>query len=225
MWLHVTTLFRIDPSGRLRSVNEPGGGTAPRFFLGRTPDGNVWAVRHDLDEDLVQRLTSVCEAEPPGVDADLAPDATLPYLDVLAADQPVEKIWTGPAYRFPSLVPEPSGTVAVTSENASVLTPYLEAWIPDAAVGVPMCAAVEDGKAVSVCCSVRVGAGAHEAGVETHPEFRQRGHGVRAVAAWATAAVSSGSLPLYSTSWENEASQGVARKLGLVQFGSDFHAT
>ncbi|MDQ3856704.1 MAG: GNAT family N-acetyltransferase, partial [Chloroflexota bacterium] len=30
-----------------------------------------------------------------------------------------------------------------------------------------------------------------------------------------------GKVPLYSTSWDNSASQAVARKLGLVQYATD----
>jgi hypothetical protein len=32
-------------------------------------------------------------------------------------------------------------------------------------------------------------------------------------------------VPLYSTSWENVVSRGLARKLGLEQFGVDLHIT
>jgi len=31
--------------------------------------------------------------------------------------------------------------------------------------------------------------------------------------------------PVYSTSWENAASQAVARKLGLTMYAADFHIT
>jgi hypothetical protein len=34
-----------------------------------------------------------------------------------------------------------------------------------------------------------------------------------------------GRTPLYSTSWENEASLALAKKLGLPQYGVDLHIT
>ncbi|HVG44817.1 MAG TPA: GNAT family N-acetyltransferase [Longimicrobium sp.] len=86
-------------------------------------------------------------------------------------------------------------------------------------------AVVEDGRAVAVCSSVRITDAAREAGVETAPGFRGRGHAARAVAAWAVAVRRMGAIPLYSTSWSNAASQGVARKLGLRMFGADLHIT
>jgi len=72
---------------------------------------------------------------------------------------------------------------------------------------------------------VRITPEAHEAGVESLPEFRGRGYATDVVAAWALLVKSLGALPLYSTSWENTASQAVATKLQLVQYGGDFHIT
>jgi predicted GNAT family acetyltransferase len=72
---------------------------------------------------------------------------------------------------------------------------------------------------------VRITPAACEAGVETAPGFRGHGHAARVVAAWALAVRDAGQIPLYSTSWQNTASQAVARKLGLRQFGADLHIT
>lgn len=87
----------------------------------------------------------------------------------------------------------------------------------------PFIAVVEDGRVVSVCRSVRITPAAHEAGVETLPEFRGKGYARDVVAGWVHAVRSLGSIPLYSTSWENTASQAVARKLQVVPYGADFH--
>ena len=78
---------------------------------------------------------------------------------------------------------------------------------------------------VAVCFSSRNGADAAEAGLETLAPFRGRGYAAAAVAAWAAAVRASGRLPLYSTGWDNLASQGVVRTLGLVPYGADLSLT
>jgi RimJ/RimL family protein N-acetyltransferase len=75
------------------------------------------------------------------------------------------------------------------------------------------------GEVVAVCHSARLGPAAAEAGVETAEEFRQRGYAAAATAAWVRAVRASGRDAFYSTDWENVASQGVARKLGLQLLG------
>ena len=87
----------------------------------------------------------------------------------------------------------------------------------------PFLVIIEENKAVSVCRSVRITSQAHEAGVETLPGFRGKGYAADVVAEWASFVRSRGALPLYSTSWDNIASQAVARKLQLVSYGEDFH--
>ncbi|MXY71814.1 MAG: GNAT family N-acetyltransferase, partial [Dehalococcoidia bacterium] len=77
----------------------------------------------------------------------------------------------------------------------------------------------------SVCGSVRITPEAHEAGVETSANARGRGFAVAVVAAWAQAVRALGAEPLYSTSWDNAASQAVASKLGLIPYASTFHMT
>jgi predicted GNAT family acetyltransferase len=62
-----------------------------------------------------------------------------------------------------------------------------------------------------------------EGGVETLPSHRGRGLAAEVVAAWAAAVRADGRIPLYSTSFGNRASQAVARKPGLIRYGTDLH--
>jgi predicted GNAT family acetyltransferase len=99
----------------------------------------------------------------------------------------------------------------------------LPEWIPDVPYQQPFVAVIVDGQAVAVCASVRITDAAHEAGVETLAAHRRKGYAVAVVSAWASAVEKMGALPLYSTSVENVASQSVAARLGLSQYGADFH--
>lgn len=223
---HVHALFTRDDKGRLLRVNEPDGDEAPRFFLGRTSAGNVWRFSFELPESLTERLESVCQREPV-VDAIREEPAGLSeYLSLLETHAPVKKVSSGPAYFFPSeFAPPSTKAVFVTNNNVDVLRPGLEDWIPDVPCRQPFLAILNEGHAVSVCCSVRITAEAHEVGVETLNHFRGRGCASDVVNQWATEVLKMGVMPLYSTSWQNVASQGVARRLGLVQYGTDFQVS
>jgi predicted GNAT family acetyltransferase len=87
----------------------------------------------------------------------------------------------------------------------------------------PFVALVEKNRVVSVCRSVRITPEAHEAGVETLPDFRGNGYAKDVVTEWARIVRAAGAIPLYSTAWENNASQAVARKLRLKCYGTDFN--
>lgn len=224
MRIHVETLFTLDGRGRLLRVNEQNGKPAPRFFLGRTAELNDWWFRHDLEPELTQSLEAVCRADTSDTSA-RPPHGSAKYEALLSRAAPVERTWAGPAYRFPDRVSGEGDAVPITNQNADVLRAYFQGWLDDPVLLQPMFGVVLSGDAVSLCASVRISAGAHEAGVETARDFRGRGYGSRAVAAWAAAVRGLDRISLYSTSWENQASQGLARRLGLVQFGSDLHIT
>jgi GNAT superfamily N-acetyltransferase len=198
MRLHVEALFTHDAEGHLVGVNEPSGALAPRFFIGITDDGVVCRFRYDLGAELRNEL---------------------------ARFAPVKKTETGPAFGFPLGLPATADTVLVTEENAHILDPFLREWIPDVPLCRPMIVLAIDGRAVAICCSVRRTNMAHEAGVETAAPYRGHGYAGQVVAAWARAVRDRGRVPLYSTSWTNEASRAVARKLALIHFGSDLHIT
>jgi len=224
MSIQIDALFRQDANSRLLSTNEPDRETsAPHIFLGRTKDGNLWRFRADLPESLIEKLESLCSDEPVEAEPQKQPRHLQKYIRILETHAPVLKQEMGPAYRFARNFQPSRSAIVITETEAEKLRGGFEDLIDELPLYQPFLAVMSDDKAVSVCRSVRITAAAHEAGVETLPEFRRQGYAAAVVAAWATVVRSMGAIPLYSTSWENTASQAVARKLGLVQYGVDFH--
>ncbi len=222
--IQVEALFTHDPDGRIRSTNEPGGGLAPRFFFGRTREGNLWRLRYDLPEHTVRRLEELAAGEPVHDDLRAEPRNLAAFQEVLREDGEIQSVYFGPAYRFPEELPIPITVTRITRSNLHLLRRLgwdLEAFAQEFEGRAPIVAMLEDGAAVSLCFCARLTERAAEAGVETLEEYRGRGYAPAVAAAWAHAIRATGRIPLYSTSWANLASQAVARKLGLVQYGSD----
>jgi len=226
MAIHVQALFIHDADSRLLVVNEPGGGgPAPRLFLGRTRTGNLWRFRADLPASLIEELEALCADEPAGAEISAAPHHIEEYVRLLDKHAPLRKLYMGPAYHFTEY-PEPSRPLqAIAETDAEMLSGGFEKLIAELPAWQPFLGFVEDGRAVSVCRSVRITPAAHEAGVETLPDYRGKGYARDVVAGWARAVRSLGATPLYGTSWENTASQAVAKKLRLAPYGVDFHVT
>ena len=226
MEIQARALFTHDERARLVRVNEPGGGgPAPRLFVGLTREGNLWRFRADLPTELVEELEALCAAEPAGAELGGMPRNTEAYVRLLEAHAPVRGTEAGPAYHFDEYVEPSSPPLSVTEANAELLRGGFEEFVEELPAFQPFVAIVEDGRAVSVCRSVRITRAAHEAGVETLPDYRGRGFATDVTAGWARLVRSEGALPLYSTSWENKASQAVAKRLRLKLYGIDFHIT
>ena len=221
--LQAETLFVHDEAQRLLYVNEPERPEAPRFFLGRTKKGHICRFRHDVPDTVVGQLEAYALREPKELDE--KPVYLEAYKDILRQHGPVQKVWSGPAYRFPEVPHESSGVVRITEANADLLDEHFAEWKADLEACQPCVAVVQGSCAVSLCCSSRTSAHAAEAGLETAPTFRGQGYAVKVVSGWAAAVREQGRMPLYSTSWDNGASQAVARKLGLILYATDFHVT
>jgi hypothetical protein len=219
--LHVEALFTRDPRGRIAFVNEPGGDRAPRFYFARSTTGNVWRCRDDLAADVVQALEQVASAEPVHDDLRAAPRNVDGFLAALRIDRDRAAIDSGPAYRFPEQIAPVAATRITRSgvHRLKRLSWDLEETQRSFEAREPFLAVLEDGAAVALCHSARLTAQAAEAGLQTLAEYRRRGHASAVTAAWALAIRATARIPLYSTSWGNVASQGVARRLGLVQYG------
>jgi hypothetical protein len=221
MKLHINTLFRCNSDGRLLQTNESGDWPAPRFYMGRTQKGNVWRFRHDLPADITREVGRLCRLEPIAADLAHPPRHYEAIRSVLREHAPIGSEYRGPAFAVPSGIPVSANTTLISSTNAALLQegfPWLLKQVAESS-NAPLAVAVTDGMAVSACFCSRIPGLATEAGVETLAVFRGQGHATAAVAGWAEEVWRRECIPLYSTSWDNLASQSVARKLGMVRYG------
>jgi predicted GNAT family acetyltransferase len=220
--LQAQALFVHDEDGRIVRINEPQGAAAPRFFLGRTREGNIWRLRADLPSRLARELEAIAAKEPVATDLQAAPVFYERYCDLLTAHKEIHSIYAGPAYVFPTEIAPPEKVVRISASNSVLLQRgFGAAAAEEFEARSPCVVVVEEGMAVCICFSSRITPRVAEAGVETLEPYRRRGYAARAVAGWALAVRERGRLPLYSTSWENTASQAVAGKLGLRLYGVD----
>lgn len=219
-------LFTRDAVGRLVATRDPVPATAPRVFLGRSAERNVWAVRGDVDAATCEALLRACREEPlaDALHAGAAPVCRARVRALLAAAAPVEVEWRGPAFVLPGQLPRDARARVVSRDEASVWRgafPWLE---EDFEALSPVVIAFDGGAPAALCHSPRgCTASAAEAGVETLAAFRGRGLATAAVACWGRAVQGSGRAALYSTSWENAASLGVAKRLSARLYGEDWH--
>lgn len=222
--LHLEALFVHDASGRLLRINEPDpADPAPRFFLMRTQVGNLWRTRYDLPPELAARLEQLAAQEPFDVDLEQLPHFANDYADILRQHAPLVRKSAGPAFFLRELAP-PRDAAAITQQNIHLLQAHFS-WLSTLEDYAPVSAVIVDGAAVTICFSSRIAPQVCEAGVYTEAAYRGHGYATDAVRGWAGAVRASGRLPLYSTSWENFASQSIAGKLGAVQYAVEFSIT
>ena len=224
MDVEIDALFTHDAVGRIVADNEPDGDPAPRFFLGRTREGNRWRVRHDVPAVTARALDALAAAEPVPHDLTPPPVRLDAMLDVLRTDDAPTVGHHGPAYRFPVEIgtPELPGVTRITRDTLHLLhrmIPDLTRLDRDFDHVEPWLAMVVESAAVATCYSCRLSNRAAVARVDTLEGYRGQGYATAVVAAWAWAVRESGRIPSYGTSWDNAASQAVARKLGLVLYG------
>lgn len=227
MEIQVEVLFTQDENGCLQRINEPAGDAtpAPRFFFGYTNEGSICRFRQDLPDNIVTQLKEVAAAELMLMNSQKIPRNHRQFKNILQNHAPIEQVWVGPAYRFPEQIAPPTNVVRLSRASAGLLKGDFTEMVSELNSSQPYLAVIEDSQAVSVCRSVRSSSRAHEAGVDTLVGYRRRGYATSVVAAWALAVRALNRVPLYSTSWDNVASQRVAQGLGLVQYGVDYHVT
>jgi RimJ/RimL family protein N-acetyltransferase len=219
--LKIEALYRLNADGRILGSNEPEAQPAPRLFVGHTRLGNRWRFGRHVSDELVAELERVLQPAPITADLTEAAIPLQPLRELLQTGEELPTFSSGPTWRFPDEIRQTAEVTLITADNVGLLLPFFPWAAEELSFRLPCAAVVEDGVAVSICCSSRNTAKAAEAGVDTIEQYRGRGHATAVTAAWARAVRASGRIPFYSTWWENAASRGVARKLGLIQFSVD----
>ena len=219
------TLFTCRPSVnklkdshyRFSSTAEPNGRPAALFMLIRGTSEVVWGVRDDVSAEIGDQLDRLARDEPPLSDFEAPPIHAAEYLALVGG-----QVSSGPAFGFPDQIAQPADVALI--DRLDLLERNFRGWTADEIpFRTPIVAVMHDGFPVSVCfCATWNTETVIEAGVETAPDFRQRGYAARVTAAWARAIRASGRTPLYSTNCTNTGSRGVARKLGLIQYAADW---
>lgn len=224
MRLRLDVLYTYDERGRLLLSNEPIESArvpGPDLALGIANGRRVMRASKNLPDDCVDRLGAI----PAGL---LLESGSQAYFEALERELEPLGDWSrsgGPAYRFPEIPEFSAEAIEITEETRSVLQGHT-AWFSDEYnLWGRAFAIVRNGVAVSTCFSSRQNDRSSEAGLWTVPDFRGQGFASLVVKSWAAAVYESGHTPFYSTSWENFASQAVARKLGLIPIGEDVSYT
>ena len=209
----VRAMFPHDHDGRLT-------GASPLLHIVRTDYAVVCRCHGALPDAIVAQVRARASA-PRGRPGEWAAEYAR-YLSVTQSFASATAVRSGPLYGFPNELGETMGCVEINSTNLDLLRGSLNEWVEDAQQGSVMAAAIVDGRAASVCASVRATPTVHCAGVETAPAYRGRALAQRAVAAWAVLVRRNGAEPYYATTFDNTASQRVAQRLGLRPIGSEF---
>ncbi|MFD2445948.1 GNAT family N-acetyltransferase [Bacillus sp. CGMCC 1.16607] len=216
MEYHVNVLFKHDSKNQMTVINEPPFDVAPSIFIGGTRQGNIIRYSNMLNTRLIEKAERLI-AENPG-------DYLGEVINILSTDGRINDLSIGPAYVFPNVRNRfCSKVIQVTNENKELLKPHFPYTFEEFEYKQPCFVVIEDHIPVSLCCSARQTSKAAEASVYTHEDYRGKGYGIEVSNAWAQEVQKQGRTALYSTSWDNFSSQSVARKLQLIQYGTDIH--
>ncbi len=219
--LHLENICDFDELGRLTVERTGGSGRpSPRFRLVLAAAAHRWFCRADIEDALAEELNALAAREPVTGTIPAWPQHREAYRDLLGASEDDE--YGGPAFVLPER-PLPDGRAMELGEaDRPLLKRHMGGWARDFEASRPFGAVVEGGAVVSACGNARRLSAAVEAGVETVEAHRGRGYARAATAVWASAIRREGMVPLYSTSWDNVASQRIAASLGAVQYAVDY---
>lgn len=218
LWLarHASVLFEFNVQRRITRINESDPETAaPLVFVALGFTSNLALFRDDVPEQIALEITAELGTLPAWNGTRTDPAAFDPIRSIVENwRQDIEESH-GPAFRFEVITDASVETVLIDASNDHLLAanfPYTRSVLAERS---PVVGVVRNGAVVSACYSARSNDEAAEAGVDTIAEYRGQGFAVSVVEDWARATVAAGLVPLYSTSWQNQSSLSVAKKLDL----------
>lgn len=185
-----------------------------------------------LPDEALASITDLVRDAPPGT---LPRDALLDAVRPAVADGRAPRFEGLQVHVFESVPPAPAappGTRIVTSADGAVSPGALgcpRSWEPaewEQLLGSrlgPWAAVVDGDRVLALCHTPKpILQLAAECGVWTDPSRRGEGFATAATAAWARLVADAGRHLFYCHHWRNEASAGVARRLGLRHVGSEW---
>lgn len=211
MNMHIDVLYQQTAAGKLTVINEPPFEEAPLLFLGLTKDGVIQKYSENVDDLLKKRLKDVITTQ--------QDELLVGLINQISKRVGLHAFSMGPTYVFPEVKEIEEQVIVITEDNKELLKEDFRFTFLDFQVKQPCTVIIEDGRVVSLCCSARQSNEAAEASVYTMSNYRGKGFGTAVTKAWAQQVQVLGKTALYSTTWDNFASQGVTRKLGLRQYG------
>ena len=237
--IEVATLFVLTDSGRILRGNDPERSADPRLYLGGSKSGNIVRFRHDVGEETARAIEALVAHEPPLGEPDSTPLHLDDYVDLLAAESPVERQSAGLTYCVPdrlgyehdvtlvgSDTPEGDRFLADLAPNDTMPRTLVElGFEAPADIWAPWCIALHRGEVASIGMTARIGPKGAEVGVITVPALRGRGFATAVTAGWASLPSLRGRALFYSTERTNVSSQHVAERLGLRFIGASFQIT
>lgn len=210
---HLETLFVLD-GHRIVSTREPNPSEGPDFALIRRADSYAWALSARVNEEQGKKIKMLALDESPTFDFRQPPKHIEEYMKLVGGE-----VNFGPAFEFPESSPMSPNIARIDSLEG--IGNSFTGWTAEEVPGrSPIIAYIREGVPRSICFCARSSELMAEAGIETALEFRGRGFAGIAAAAWAAEIRASLRTPIYSTSWNNEPSLAVARKLGLIACAS-----
>jgi hypothetical protein len=236
--IQAATRFELTESGRLRHEKSPDRSPAPRLWIGGSAVGNAVRIHVDVSDETARAIETLAAREPPLREADSVPVHLDDYVELLAAEAPVEDVERGITYTFPDPLRYEYDAHVVgshTREGAELFARLDAEGMPEDLFEMgfvdtthlwpPWSVALEDGTIVSVAFTARLSEAGAEVGVATPPSFRGRGFAAATTAAWASSPALAGRVLLYSTEVENVSSLRVVDRLGLPFVGPDLSIT